>query len=100
MSLLPDELKPQSIKCANCQQYISSNVKVCRFCSTKISDEYKQFALGSVDIRQLFPLATLFMAWLRFGQFTKGRFNVLYFYSFSLKKNKLLKPSEKDVKTP
>jgi hypothetical protein len=45
MSFLPDELKPQSIKCPECKQYISSEKKVCNFCSAEIKKEYKKLAL-------------------------------------------------------
>ena len=46
MSFLPDELKTQTFPCPNCRQYISSEVDVCKFCSSPISSDIKQFAIG------------------------------------------------------
>jgi len=45
MSFLPDELKPQTFPCPNCQQYISSEVDVCKFCLFSVTDDLKQFAI-------------------------------------------------------
>lgn len=45
MSFLPDELKIQTFPCPNCKQYISSEVDVCKFCSTPIPNEIKQSAI-------------------------------------------------------
>ncbi|CAN5813573.1 hypothetical protein BH24ACI1_BH24ACI1_23710 [soil metagenome] len=45
MSFLPDELKTQTFPCPNCQQYISSEIDVCKFCSTQITSDIKEFAI-------------------------------------------------------
>lgn len=45
MSFLPEGLKTQTFPCPNCQQYISSEVPVCRFCSMPITEELKQAAI-------------------------------------------------------
>lgn len=45
MGFLPEELKSQTFPCPNCQQYISSEVNVCKFCFFSISDDLKQSAI-------------------------------------------------------
>jgi hypothetical protein len=46
MNLIPEELKIQTFPCPNCQQFISSEVDVCKFCSMPISSDIKSFAIG------------------------------------------------------
>ena len=46
MSFLPDELKTQTFPCPNCKQYISEEVRICKFCSIPISSDVKQIAIG------------------------------------------------------
>jgi ABC-type polysaccharide/polyol phosphate export permease len=45
MSIIPDELKTQTFPCPSCGQYISSEVDICKFCATTITDEAKQAAI-------------------------------------------------------
>ncbi len=46
MSFLPDELKTQTFPCPNCQQYISSEIGKCKFCSAEITSDIRQNAIA------------------------------------------------------
>jgi hypothetical protein len=45
MNIIPDELKTQTFPCPECGQIVSSEVDVCRFCSTKIDPELRASAI-------------------------------------------------------
>jgi hypothetical protein len=46
MKLIPEDLKIQTFPCPNCGQIVSSEVDICKFCSTPLSSEMKQEAIN------------------------------------------------------
>lgn len=45
MNFLPDELTIQSFPCPNCKKFISSEAKICKFCSFQITSEIRELAV-------------------------------------------------------